>query len=228
MDVSVLTDQRFTQADVLAVTRLKPELLQTWVNRKVVDLGEQNPGSGRRRLYSAIDIVKLALMRRIADLGLDLDVGRDFAAAAEEDLLGGEEIDWNLYCTIRRDDATQSRIQFNIISPVHSRLSTMYHAIQGDPRDMRVSMFVEPFEDMWPRRVRKRFEEERPIDPARRAILARSGIHAEPVVIFPFGEIVNATLLQVEALRGGNLPTALEGGTQIDLLERERSEPDAE
>jgi len=58
---SHLTTHRFTQGDVLAVTRLRKDVLQTWMNRGVIALGDQNPGTGRRRLYSPLDIVKLAI-----------------------------------------------------------------------------------------------------------------------------------------------------------------------
>src|SRR4051812_3937134 len=125
--------QKFTQGDVLAVTRLRADLLQTWINRNVIALGEQNPGSGRRRLYSALDIVKLAIMRRIADLGLDLGIGRELAAEAERLLLEGRPIQWELHLTIRKKEATHEPIKVEIVASAgYDVLSLKYGAIVGD------------------------------------------------------------------------------------------------
>jgi hypothetical protein len=220
-----LLDHRFTQLDVLAITKLRKELLQTWINREVIKLGEQNPGSGRRRLYSAIDIVKLGLMRRVADLGLDLSIGRDLAYEAERMLMADRKVPWELHLSIKKQDATHKDIEFKVVASAgHSVLSLNYGAIVGDAHDMIVSHFTEPMESVFRRRVRG-LTDQRPIDPRRREALAKAGIYAEPAVIFPFGEIVNGTLLQIEALHESHLPTlvdmmlALENppsGTKVD------------
>lgn len=211
-----LLEQRFTQPDVLAITRLRKELLQTWINREVVKLGEQNPGSGRRRLYSAIDIVKLGLMRRIADLGLDLNIGRDLADEAERKLLAERKVPWELHLSIKKQDATHKDIDFQLVASAgHSVLSLKYGAMVGDAREMIVSHFTEPMESVFRRRKRTRTDD-RPIDPRRREALAKAGIYAEPALIFPFGEIVNGTLLQIEALHDGHLPTAVEAMLSLE------------
>jgi hypothetical protein len=211
--------QKFTQGDVLAVTRLRKDLLQTWINRNVIALGEQNPGSGRRRLYSALDIVKLALMRRIADLGLDLAIGRELAAEAERLLLEGRPIEWGLHLTIHNKEATHEPIKIEIVASAgYDTLSLKYSAMVGDARDMIVSHFTEPFETIFSRRTRKWMVEDRPIDPRKRALLARAGMHAEPALIFPFGEIINGALLQVEALQEGELPDVFDAMIAITNL----------
>ncbi|WP_088189751.1 hypothetical protein [Sphingobium sp. Z007] len=211
-----LTEQKYTQGDVLAVTRLRKDLLQTWINRRVVALGEQHPGSGRRRLYSAIDIVKLALMRRIADFGLDLSIGRDLASEAERLLLSGKEIEWNYHLSIKKHEATHQEIKIEIVASAgYSPLSLNYGAIVGDAHGMLVSHFTEPFESTFHRRTRTFMSEDRPIDPRKRSALARAGLHAEPALIFPFGEVVNGALLQIEALDEGPLPHVIEAMVQI-------------
>ena len=197
---SHLTTHRFTQGDVLAVTRLRKDVLQTWMNRGVIALGDQNPGTGRRRLYSPLDIVKLALMRRVADLGMALSIGLDLAGEAERVLLAGRLPSWNEHLSMKPDAATRKEASVSVIASAgYSLLALKYGATVGDAFEMRVSSFTEPFDGVFQRRKRTG-DEERPIDPDQRAALARKGIHAEPVVIFPFGEIVNATLLQVEDL----------------------------
>lgn len=223
-----LQQQKFTQGDVLAVTRLRKELLQTWINRNVIELGEQNPGSGKRRLYSAIDIVKLALMRRIADLGLDLAIGRELAHEAERLLLSGRGVEWELHLTIRKREATHETIKVQIVASAgHTPLSLNYGATVGDARNMLVSDFTEPLESTFSRRTRIFREEKRPIDPVRRAALARAGLHAEPALIFPFGEIVNGALLQIEALEQGPLPDVFEAMTEIAGQPRTAAQPQA-
>jgi len=216
MSTTELLDQRFTQADVLGVTKLRKELLQTWVNRGVVKLGEQNPGTGKRRLYSALDIVKLGLMRRVADLGLELDIGRDLASEAERLLLKGKEIEWEYYLSMRADAATQRDVNVTVVASAgYSVLALKYGAIVGDAHDMRVSRFTESFDSIFGRRLRTGGDD-RPIDPIRRDALARAGVYAEPAVIFPFGEIVNGTLLQVQALREGRSPSVAGALSEVE------------
>lgn len=216
-----LTEHRYTQGDVLAITRLRKDLLQTWINRKVVALGEQHPGSGRRRLYSAIDIVKLALMRRIADFGLNLSIGRDLASEAERLLLSDRGVEWELHLSIKKREATHEEIKVEMISAGYSTLSLHYGATVGDSRDMRVSNFTETFESMFSRRTKDFLVEERPIDPDKRDALARAGVHAEPALIFPFGEIVNGALVQIDALEQGPLPGVMDA--MIEIGERAKA-----
>jgi len=207
---------KFHQADVLAITKLKPELLQTWINRRVIYLAQQNPGSGRRRLYSGLDIVKLALMRRVADLRMELAVAREIASEAERMLLEGREISWALHISFKPRDATQEDLKFKIVASAgYNVLSLKYGAIQGDAREMRVSHFTEPFDSIFRRRKRTGTDE-RPLDPTRRDTLAKAGVHAEPAVIFPFGEIVNGTLLQIAALESGPLPNVIDSMLQLE------------
>jgi hypothetical protein len=102
-----LTSCLFTQAEVLTITKLRKEVLQTWINRDVITLGEQYPGKGKRRLYSAIDIVKVAIFRRIADLNLALGVGRALAGEAEQLLLDRRDVEWNRHYFISGSDTAQ-------------------------------------------------------------------------------------------------------------------------
>lgn len=213
-----LTEQHFTQGDVLEITRVRKELLQTWMNRGVIALGEQNPGSGRRRLYSALDIVKLGLLRRVADLGLELGLGRELADEAERLLLGGRGLEWEYHLSIRKKEATHEQIKVTLIGPSDmSPLTLKYGGMVGDARGLRVSHFTEPFEGtgILNRRVRKWGEDDRPVDPERRIALARAGFYAEPALIFPFGEVVNGTLLQIAAKCEATLPVLAEALTRI-------------
>jgi hypothetical protein len=83
-----------------------------------------------------------------------------------------------------------------------------------------VSNFTEPFESMFSRRTNEFLVEERPIDSAKRDALARAGVHAEPALIFPFGEIVNGALVQIEALEQGPLPGVMDAMIEIELGKR--------
>lgn len=198
-----LQTPQFTQPEVLKVTRLKPAVLQTWVNRNAIELAEQNPGTGRRRLYSALDVVKLALMRRVADLQMDLSVAREIANEAERMLTANQSVSWDLHITFKPDYATEKDLKATVIASAGiSLLAMKYRATQGDASQMRVAQFTEPFEQICPRRERTYTDtDERPIDPTRRDYFASQGVHAEPVVIFPFGEIVNGTLVRLSTLR---------------------------
>lgn len=195
----MLTESKFTQPEVLKVTRLKPSVLQTWMNRGAIALTDQNPGTGRRRLYSACDVVKLAIMRRMADLSVDLSISKKIAEAAVDELIKKGQMDWNQFIFLRPKTATEEKISFQMFgsSPLMEFSPTI-----GDAQHMRLAQFVEPFEGIgiFDRRDRVSFSDERPINPARREMAARAGIHAEPVIVFPLGEVVNGALQQLAAL----------------------------
>lgn len=205
-----LTTPRYSQPEVLRVTRLKPAVLQTWMNRQVIELTEQNPGYGKRRLYSALDVVKLAVMRRIADLRIDLSIAKEIAGEAERMLVERGEVPWSLHIQFKPEDATKKESNITIAASAgYSLLSLKYGAIQGDAWGMNVARFTEPFESVFQRRERTG-SDERPIDPVRRDFFARQGIHAEPAVIYPLGEIVNGTLAQLAAMHSIEVPETLD------------------
>ncbi|GIK98487.1 MAG: hypothetical protein BroJett029_26960 [Alphaproteobacteria bacterium] len=77
--VEFLSRPQFTQTEVLKVTRLTAATLQTWVNRGLLDLSEQNPGTGKRRQYSALDVVRLAIIKRLTRFGFSVSVARTIA-----------------------------------------------------------------------------------------------------------------------------------------------------
>ncbi|NIJ16354.1 hypothetical protein [Sphingobium vermicomposti] len=224
--IQILTEQHFTQGDVLEITRLKKELLQTWMNRGVIVLGEQNPGSGRRRLYAALDIVKLGLLRRVADLGVELGLGRELADEAEQLLISGRGVEWEYHLSIRKKEATHEDVKITVIGSSNmSPLNLKYGGIIGDAREMLVARFTEPFEGMgfFNRRTSTWGSEERPIDPERRTALARAGVYAEPALIFPFGEVVNGTLLQIAAKCQDTLPALDAALTRIAAGKAQRT-----
>lgn len=199
--VSYFKFPRYTPPEALTVTGLDNMLMQAWLKRGVVISRDPNPGRGKRRLYAPIDIVKLAILRRTDDLGIALSTGREIAEGASEVLLRDGGMDWNLHIFLRpRKDETLT------IMTSGDGLAKFEPSI-GDARKMPVSHFTESFEGtgIFNRRKKSRitdpdYSNERPIDPERRETLARQGIHAEPVVVFPLGEIVNGTLAQLRAI----------------------------
>ena len=225
VEPAALSTPRYVQADVLKITRLKPEMLQTWSNREIVKLSDQNPGSGRRRLYSSTDVVKLAIMRRMADLRIDLSVSKELAEAAADDLLAGHSIEWDLYIHFNPRDATADVTKYEIIQPSDMPKLSKFGGLIGDPIDTPVSQYVENFAPGITRRESRRthdhmeamargeeLSENPPIVPERRVALAKHGFHAEPVIIFPIGEIVNGTLVQLEAHDAEKAKEAEAGG----------------
>jgi hypothetical protein len=204
-----LVEPRYSQPDVLRVTRLKAAVLQTWVNRSAIELAEQNPGYGRRRSYSALDVVRLAVMRRMADMRVDLSVAKEIAEAAAENLTRHGRIHWNQYIFLRPTAATEEDVKFEVIMASGMSKLTKYGATIGDPAYMRVSDLVEPDRFIFPRRPRVSLAERLPtgitkdvedVDDVTRERLARAGVHAEPVIVFPIGEIANGALAQLRAI----------------------------
>lgn len=224
MDMN-LTEPRFAQPDVLKVTRLKSAVLQTWVNRNAIELSEQNPGSGRRRLYSALDIVKLAIMRRMADLRVELAVAKEIAEAAADELARHGKYNPHDFIFLRPNDATDTSGEPKITIIMASSMSKLvkYDATIMDPAFVSVSKIIEPGQiqklrhthgdslealldgvttsenltDRW--NNSERDDVSRTIE-AERQRLAAQGIHSEPVIIIPLGEIVNGALAQLRVI----------------------------
>ena len=204
-----LTTPQYDQPRVLAVTRLKPTVLQTWINRSIIKLAKQNPGYGRRRLYSAIDVVKLSIMRRLADFRIDLSISTNIAEAVEAELVKKGEWPWDQYLFMQGDIATEKTINIelqSISSGTQSPLYLKYGARYCDPAQVRVAEIVEPDKHMAPRRDHLGITNydsiwDQPVVESKRDKFAREGIHAEPTLIFPLGEIINGALLHLEALK---------------------------
>ncbi len=193
-----LYEPRYTQPIVLRVTGLNPSVLQAWVARGKIELVEPNPGYGKSRLYAAADIMMLAIMRRMNDFKIAPELSFPFASDALDEFEKKDRISWDAYCFLHFDDRPRNKIAYR-------SLMDRYGFVSGDPAHMRVSEYVEPDRHLFQRRMR---DEQRPMespitwpiyDPSRKA-LAAQGMHAEPVLIFPLGEIMNGALAQLEAI----------------------------
>jgi DNA-binding transcriptional MerR regulator len=67
-----LDEKVFENADAVAATGLSATTLQTWATRGILALSkeQQNPGVGAKRLYSALDIARIAATKAFIDRGL--------------------------------------------------------------------------------------------------------------------------------------------------------------
>jgi DNA-binding transcriptional MerR regulator len=65
-----VTASHFTNGQVCDVAGISPATLQNWANRGIVRPLEERPGTGQKRLYSGLDVVRLALMAELVNLGV--------------------------------------------------------------------------------------------------------------------------------------------------------------
>ena len=71
--VPAIHSRKFSTKDAAAATGISIATLQNWLTRGAVQLeGEQNPGRGQSRGYSAYEIARIALMKKLADCGVPL------------------------------------------------------------------------------------------------------------------------------------------------------------
>lgn len=75
----------FENADIVAATGLSATTIQTWANRGILMLTEQqrNPGVGQKRLYSAADIARIAVTKSLIDRGLSTSAAGQIALRLE-------------------------------------------------------------------------------------------------------------------------------------------------
>ncbi|MEP2703423.1 MAG: MerR family transcriptional regulator [Roseibium sp.] len=62
----------YTQADVIRITGVSAKTLQNWTDpsRGILKLSQDGVGKGRRRLYSALDIMAVKLIAQLSALGV--------------------------------------------------------------------------------------------------------------------------------------------------------------
>jgi hypothetical protein len=179
----------YSQPDIERVTGLPGPTLEAWVQRQLINIAEPHPGPGRPRLYSKRDVVKLAIMRRVANLGIGLQGARDMAEMIAETLRQKGKIRWAAALVIHSGPGP-------MIAQVKGglpELAAISKEMQGDAAHV-VSYAV--FE-----RLLLADHSSAPEDPEERfEWLARRGVHPEAVVIFPVGGIVNGVLAQLRQI----------------------------
>ena len=60
----------YEHGDVIRATDVKPATFLMWVNRRLVVPSDDSTGSGKRRLYSPADVVKIGVMKALTDFGI--------------------------------------------------------------------------------------------------------------------------------------------------------------
>jgi DNA-binding transcriptional MerR regulator len=75
----------FGNADIAAATGLSATTIQTWANRGILALSgmQRNPGIGQKRLYSGLDIARIAAMKALIDRGVSASAAGQIALRLE-------------------------------------------------------------------------------------------------------------------------------------------------
>lgn len=74
---------QFTQLEVIRVTEIEPTRLQTWLSRGNLKIGlKTEKGTGKPRLYTVNDMVRIATIRAFTDLGVPIEVADRLAGFA--------------------------------------------------------------------------------------------------------------------------------------------------
>ncbi len=115
-----ITKPQFVNGDVLSVLGLSLGTFQTWVNRGIVVAASGSaPGQGQRRLYSAIDICKVAVLAELNEFGFAPTDAKVISEHVGRTLLEGKRIIGNpwecgigpdyTYMIYREDDKQRIR-----------------------------------------------------------------------------------------------------------------------
>ncbi len=185
-----MLDPFITQPDLLQVTMARADQVQTWVNREHVKIEQPNPGRGKSRLYCELDAVKIGVMVRLAAFGIPVTRAAKFADYVEGRYRAGQPLDWDEYSHISFQ--SQMRQSGHFIASVAAPYMDLGLS-EGNAADLRVSKFSE--------QTRATLTNGKAIDNRQREKLAAIGIHAEPFLFFPLGEVANGIRQQVAQLR---------------------------
>jgi len=86
----------FEQRHVVAITGVKASTLQNWANRHIIPLKQQSPGKTGKRVYSAVDIYRVAFLVTMGRLGLNpFDSGRFFGYLENQIKNAYKKHDWD-------------------------------------------------------------------------------------------------------------------------------------
>lgn len=196
-----LTHPVCTPLQARTIAACSKELQHTLTSRGHIRNIMPTEGQGKKRPWNALGVIELAILRRTDDLGIRLPTAINFVGAVLSYLEKRGGIDWSARVSFHPTTGASSSGRITI-DMTYADLSA-YGLITGDAADDRVSRYTESFEGVVCRRRRKwRIGKPKPEDAGRvipeiRDELARRQIHAEPVIIFPIGEVVNAVLLQL-------------------------------
>ncbi len=208
---------QYTQAEVLRVVKgLRPKTLQNWNDRDLVQIREANPGRQGKRLYSQTDIVKLAIMSRMSELNIPLIVSRAIADTTTL-TFSKKAISWDLHLFLKPQNMEKL---LAIVEGGENIPIGLLGLQMQDARYLRVSDFTGTVHPSSQAKLGKpmTFTDangrstggtvsivsggEQKIDQVYRLEMARKGRHAEPIIVFPLGEIVNGTLAQLRVQDG--------------------------
>lgn len=87
-----ILEPQFTQPEVLAVTSCRAKNIHVWIERGIYSLQGPPPGTGRRRKYSALDCVRLALMCELTAFGIPALTAKGIAFNVASPLEDGKSI----------------------------------------------------------------------------------------------------------------------------------------
>lgn len=198
-----LTEPFMTQAQLLKVTGAEAEWVQTWVNRGHIQLEQQNPGRGKPRRYSELDAIKIAIFSRMAAFGIAIDRTKEIAETIENVLRKDGRFEWEELLIISYLEQRRKRPTMKALENAGFLVSAGFSDFaklgleQDDLNNFRLSTFAE----WWRGGGRSRRGWDERIIPEKREAMAREGIFAEPIFVFPIGETVNGIRLMVEKIR---------------------------
>ena len=82
-----LSEPRFKQAAACEITGLRPSAIQTRVNRGQVKLVQQHPGRQAKRLFSALDLIKLYFIEEMSRQKFSSGAAADIAEGVADHAL---------------------------------------------------------------------------------------------------------------------------------------------
>lgn len=107
---SLLTAPRFHLGQVLSATGLSEGAVRNWISTNAVLI--EHYGQGSRTPYAVVDVIRLAVLRHLAqDFKIALRVARQVADATADELMrNGGKLERTAFITIRAHHCDPSRV----------------------------------------------------------------------------------------------------------------------
>jgi hypothetical protein len=133
----ILSADQFSRRDVIELTGLTDSQLKNTLDRDLVQLtSRHNPGSGRRRMFTGGDILKIVVAHTMSAIGFPMKwsylIANDVERRASNSLIGAAKLDGLKVASYPQEDGDWARVEIRPGDPDPAPLPIAYQILEVD------------------------------------------------------------------------------------------------
>ncbi len=186
-------EPRYTRAELMEMVEgVDPLVLSSWSNRGQITFDGGNPGRGQRRLYSAADVLQVAIVTQLTGFCVGVDAAVKAAGICLDWTENHKQPSWWEYFKI---PSPAYRFERNLAAPAFFSGHAYYQVLGVAPFSDTLSLKTFLQRDLYGDRLGGELTERSNRLAALQSIV--DGQSRSAVVFFPIGWIVNTALLRI-------------------------------